>query len=331
MVEWKHDMLSVAAREFNMPGYRVVSVLLVGLLLIGAPFFFFGGPGYHSSRSFQAGWDMGHILYFALLSCLLNLFLARRYRFLSPWFRLGLVFTSALALGLTVELLQTTQANRSPSGLDVLRNQLGCLLAFAFLPPQANRKARGQRLLRLMALLLLLLAAWPLTQAGIDEYLAVRQFPVLADFETPFERSRWVNARQLRLETDLVRHGKRAVRVRLSTAKYSGVSLFHFPGDWRGYEWLRFSVYNPQAEPLELHCRVHDATHKDQGQAFHDRFNQQLSLHPGWNDVALSLQKVKNAPRGRVMDLQHIEGLGLFVIQQKMPLDIFLDHVHLSR
>jgi hypothetical protein len=31
------------------------------------------------------------------------------------------------------------------------------------------------------------------------------------------------------------------------------------------------------------------------------------------------------------MDLQRIEGFGLFVIQQKTPLEIYLDHVHLSR
>jgi len=33
-----------------------------------AAFFFYGGPGYHSARSFQAAWNLGHILYFALVT-----------------------------------------------------------------------------------------------------------------------------------------------------------------------------------------------------------------------------------------------------------------------
>lgn len=310
---------------------RAVIAFLIGLLLLGAPFFFFGGPGYHSSRSFQSLWDLGHILFFALFSCLGNLFLARRYRYLSLWSRLGLVFMVVMVFGLAVELLQTSQGNRSPSVLDMLRNQLGCLLAFAFLPLRERREVRWQMFLRLSALVLLVPAVWPLARALLDEHLASRQFPVLSDFETPFERSRWVNARQLQPEASLVRHGRRAVRVRLSTAKYSGVSLFYFPGDWRGYEWVRFSVYNPGPAPVELHCRIHDTWHKEHGQVFHDRFNQHVGLGPGWNDVAFSLEKVKAAPRGRRMDLQRIEGFGLFVIQQKMPLEIYLDHVHLSR
>lgn len=311
--------------------YRTTALFLTMLLLIGLPFFFFGGPGYHSSRSFQSTWDLGHILFFAVLSCLLNLYLCRRYRYLSAWFRFVLIFSVVFVIGLTVELLQMGNGNRTPSVLDMLRNQLGCLFAYAFLLKQESRRVPWRWLFRVTVLLLLLLAVWPLTRALIDENLAARQFPVLSDFETPFERYRWVNTRQLRQEADVVRHGRKAARVQLSTAKFSGVSLFYFPGDWRGYERVQWSVYNPQTEPLELHCRIHDNQHKEHGYEFNDRFNQQFNLKPGWNDLAVSLEKVQHSPKDRLMDLQHIEGFGIFVIQQKVPLEIYLDHVHLSK
>lgn len=311
--------------------YRTTALFLTMLLLIGLPFFFFGGPGYHSSRSFQSTWDLGHILFFAVLSCLLNLYLTRRYRYLSAWFRFVLIFSVVFVIGLTVELLQMGNGNRTPSVLDMLRNQLGCLFAYAFLLKQESRRVPWRWLFRVTVLLLLLLAVWPLTRALIDENLAARQFPVLSDFETPFERYRWVNTRQLRQEADVVRHGRKAARVQLSTAKYSGASLFYFPGDWRGYEMVQWSVYNPQTEPLELHCRIHDNHHKEHGYEFNDRFNQQFNLKPGWNDLAVSLEKVQHSPKDRLMDLQHIEGFGIFVIQQKVPLEIYLDHVHLSK
>jgi hypothetical protein len=90
-------------------------------------------------------------------------------------------------------------------------------------------------------------------------------------------------------------------------------------------------VYNPQAAPLELNCRIHDALHKEHGNGFHDRFNQQFDLQPGWNDLAVFLEKVEQSPRGRRMDMEHVEGFGLFVMQQQAPLEIVLDHVTLSK
>ncbi len=311
--------------------YRATAFFLIMLLLMGVPFFFFGGPGYHSSRSFQNAWDLGHILFFAVLSCLLDLYLARRYRYFSAWFRFALIFSAVFVCGLAVELLQTGNGNRTPSLLDMLRNQLGCLFAYAFLLRQGLRSEPWRRLFRVTVLLLMLLAVWPFVRALVDEHLAGRQFPVLSDFETPFERNRWVNDRQMRPEKALVRHGAKAMRVRLSTAKYSGVSLFYFPHDWRGYQWLRFSVYNPQPVPLVLNSRIHDALHKEHGNGFHDRFNQQFDLQPGWNDLAVSLEKVEQAPRGRRMDMEHVEGFGLFVVQQQTPLEIVLDHVYLNK
>jgi len=307
-------------------------LIFIVLLLIGAPFFFLGGPGYHASRSYQSAWDLGHILYFLILSCWLGGLLRRKNaeRSLRSIFLLTLLIV--FFVGFSVEVLQMSRSGRSPDLADVLRNQLGCLAAFAFFtrPPPFTRQWQ-QGLLRGMVLILLAIAIWPVSRSLIDEHLARKQFPVLADFETPFERYRWVNVQQMRGERERVRHGEQAMRVQLSTAKYSGVSLFYFPGDWRGYQTLHCSVYNPQAASLVLNTRIHDALHKEQGSEFSDRFNQQFLLQQGWNDLVISLEKVKNAPKGRAMEMQHIEGFGLFVVQQADPLEIYLDHVYLGK
>ncbi len=228
-------------------------------------------------------------------------------------------------------MLQMFSNDRFPDVFDLLRNQLGCLVALAFFIPRPLFGSQWQQqLFRVGVLILLAIAVWPLSRASIDEHLAARQFPVLADFETPFERYRWVNVQQFREEKKKVRHGKKAVRVQLSTAKYSGVALFYFPGNWLGYKTLHCSVYNPLKSRLILNSRIHDVHHKKHGSGFGDRFHQQFTLHQGWNDLVISLEKVKNAPKGRTMDMQHIEGFGLFVIQQPRPLAIYLDHVYLE-
>ena len=301
------------------------------VLLIGFPFFFLGGPGYYSSRSFQTAWDLGHILFFAIMSLWLQALLQNKVAAWPSIRTFCALFLFVLFAGSLVEILQMFVDDRAPDFFDVLRNQLGCLLALAFFirPPLLSGLRR--RFLQLGVIVLMSAAIWPFARAVIDERQAANQFPRLSDFETPFERYRWVNIQQMREESAIVRHGGKAMRVQLSTAKYSGVTLFYFPGDWRGYQTLHWSVYNPQPAGFVLNCRVHDVHHKEHGSEFSDRFNQQFVVQQGWNDLAVSLERVKNAPKGRVMDMQHIEGFGLFVVQQASPMEIYLDHVYLEK
>ncbi len=292
------------------------------------PFFFFGGPGYHSSRSFQAVWDCGHVLFFAIATTWIVSLLRRAAGHLTLHHTFFSVFAGVLVCGVMVEILQMFTGGRSPDLLDVLRNQLGCLAAFAWWirPNPFTGHLRLGRFFRGTVVLLIVIAICPLAQAVIDEQLAIRQFPVLADFETPFERYRWINPRQMHEEETIVRHGRKAMRVHLSTAQYSGVSLFYFPENWQAYRSLQCSVFNPRTTKLELSLRIHDTQHKLHGSEYADRFNKQVVLQPGWNDLVIDLDQVRNAPKGRSMDMQHIEGFGLFVVQQAQPMEIIIDH-----
>ncbi len=315
-----------------MKYHTYLNPLLIGLLLLIAPFFFLGGPGYHAPRSFKAFWDLGHIFYFFLLSCWLCRTLRGRAAQLSPLRLFVYIVSVVFFSGVLVEILQMFTSGRSPDVLDVLRNMLGCLIAFAFfIRPSLLSRPWLQQVFRGMVLVLMAIALWPLTRALIDEHLSARQFPILADFETPFELDRWVNRAQLREEQLIVRHGHKAMRVQLSTAKYSGIGLHYFSGDWRGYNTLHYSVFNPQPVNLILNCRIHDTHHKAHGQEYVDRFNQQFTLQHGWNDLVVSLDKVKSAPKGRAMDMEHIEGFGIFVVQQAQPMEIYIDYVYLGK
>jgi len=308
------------------------TIFLSLLLLIGLPFFFYGGPSYHSARSFQAAWNLGHILYFSLSTALLLTLIEKKVTTWPPLWVFMSLFALVLGLGVGIEFLQSITGGRSPDMEDVVRNQIGCTLAFAFFPqPQRSQHKDFFRLLKTIAILCLLPALWPVTQALIDEQTARFQFPVLADFETPFEKSRWMNTQQLNNEKSLVRHGAGALRVQLSTAKYSGTTLFHFPENWQGFSLLHWSAYNPQPEALTLTLRINDTEHKQHGSAYDDRFNKKFILQPGWNDLVVNLKQVRHAPKGRTMDMQHIESLGLFVVQQDKPKEIILDHFYLTR
>ncbi len=307
----------------------LVPVIFV-LLLIGFPFFFFGGPGYHAGRSFKAAWDLGHVVFFFLTSSLVIALLGSVWQERKSWQLFICLFFLILVAGVGIELLQQSVGGRMVDGWDLYRNQLGCLAAFCLtgsLP--ISRKVNFYILVGVLGLLFV--AIWPIYQGLVDEQTARRQFPLLADFETPFEQTRWKDVRQLQRQQEIVRHGHFGLRVQLSTATYSGTSLFYFPNDWRDYKRLHFSVYNPEDEFFFLHCRIHDTLHAQHGMRFDDRFYRRFELQPGWNDLSVSLQEVRTAPATRLMDMAQVEGFGVFVIRQQRARVVYLDYIYLSR
>lgn len=307
--------------------------MLGALVLIGVPFFFIGGPGYHASRSYTAAWDLGHIFFFSIATAWFLLQFRDKLSIISATKLFPILFLSVLGIGSLLEILQMYAGGRNPDVGDVLRNQLGCLVAFAICAGRGRYAipVAARWSLRATVVVLLMVSGWPLVRAVVDEQYARRQFPVLADFETPFERYRWDNVQRTSEESINVRHGEKAMRVQLSTAKYSGIGLFHFPGNWRGFRTLHCSLFNPLATTLTIHCRIHDVHHKQHDSEYTDRFNLPIKLQPGWNDVVIDLQQVWHAPKSRKMDAQHIEGLGFFVVQLEEPIAIIVDHLYLGR
>jgi hypothetical protein len=222
-------------------------------------------------------------------------------------------------------------SERSPDVFDILRNQLGALIGFVIFCSAARKlNPLVLRIMQAGTMLLVLCFLWPLARAVIDERLAAAQFPMLSDFETPFEARRWRDIHQLQRVDNPVRHGKKSLRVQLSTKEYSGTALLHFPHDWSGYKWLNFSVYNPADTELSLHGKINDRLHRQNSQGFKDRFQQQFILHFGWNDLRISLDAARIAPVGREMNMHEIEGFGIFVVRQARPLVIYIDNVYLS-
>ncbi len=304
------------------------------VLLTAAPFFFFGGPSYHSLRSLKTGWDLGHIFFFSIFSILLFRFLKGKAKGKSCLWRCAAIFLVVLVVGIIVEFVQLYLNGRQPDVYDILRNQVGCLAGCAFLlftttPKRKEWWRRGAFYFFVTGCIMA--ATWPFVSSLVDESIARKRFPVLADFETPFEKSRWVNPDQLTLQGDIVRSGESSARIQLTTATYSGVRLFYFPGDWAGYKTLHFSIYNPDEKTLELHFRIHDEEHSQHGMVFQDRYHASFLLKHGWSDLQVGLDEVKLAPVSRSMDMGRVESLGLFVVRQSKPRIMYLDNLYLSK
>jgi len=177
----------------------------------------------------------------------------------------------------------------------------------------------------------LLLETLPLMRGLADEWLVDRQFPLLSDFETPFEVDRWQHEKPLRLERTITRHGETSLRVQLTTSKYSTASLRYFHHDWSGYDAFNFSLFNTGNDTVMMTCRINDIQHYKLGQNYHDRFNRRIYLAPGWNDFKIPLAEIINAPKSRKMDIHQINLICFFSMSLAEPRNIYIDHIYLDR
>lgn len=296
------------------------------LLLSLFPLFFFGGPDYYSPRSFKNFWNVGHVVFFAIFSYQL-LVDGRLFRGKSLLHKLFCCLFITGILGLAIEYLQPGFGQDVDIN-DFWRDILGASIGFFLSPLPLNKLTKIFVLLSLTSVLLFQSVPWFLELA--DEVNAKQQFPILSDFESEIETTRWTGNAAINISDQISFSGNHSLRVDMGTEKYSGIALSYFPEDWSEYQALIFEVFNPDND-LDMTVRINDQLHTQGEQLYTDRFNRKLLLHKGWNTINIDLENVAGAPITRRMDLSAVSGLGLFVIEQPVPKTIYLDSVRLVK
>ncbi len=287
---------------------------LCGLLL------FVGGPGADPLRSVKELWDIGHIICFALWG----------YGY-AVWRRGGVIKTAveviilSLCVGALTELIQS-QIGRSPSFSDVVSDLFGGVLGYLLYCFWCHRASCWYAWLALVvasACSVILMA--PTAKAVADDFISWRQFPVIADFETPFEYLRWSGSAGRQVVGKKAGSDQHALRVVFSTQRYSGITLRSTQTDWRGFSAFRLSVFNP-ADAFTLHMRIEDKLHDN---SYSDRYNHSVVIAPGENLVEIPLKNIAQAPKLRQLDLGQIRKVGLFVGKLTSPKTVYIDDVTL--
>jgi VanZ family protein len=290
---------------------------------------FVNGPTTHSPRSYLNFWDLGHLLLF-FTGGILFLIDYRKY-FKDSFFRhLLIVFIFSLVLGLLTELIQV-RFHRDPDLGDLTRDLIGGFTAVIFFSPRRfDISVIWLNIFKILLTVVLLLEAYPFIRSVTDEWIVRRQFPLLSDFETPFELGRWHHEKPLQIDKTIVRHGQKSMQVHLTTARYSTVSLRYFPADWSGYTHFNFSIFNSGSDTLIMTCRINDFKHYALGQDYYDRYNRLLRLAPGWNDCSIPVTDIVQAPKARKMDIHAMDLICFFSMELSRPRVIYIDYVYLS-
>jgi len=300
-----------------MNWWYVFSGLLIFLLFVG-------GPDADSHRVYQEIWDTGHVLLFASLSWgLLRLPVLQARR----WIEQFLIISGfCLVAGFAVEVLQLF-VNRNFEIKDLVNDLLGGYLGLLiFTAQQLQRQLMLKVVIYSLMLAIIVGVLLPTIFAIVDEYIMQEEFPVLADFETPYELGRWDNnLASLSIVDKIFRHGKKSMQVDFYAGEYPDIALKHFPRDWHGFSAIKFSIFNTAKKDLLIELKIYDQQHKPNGYKYSDRFNRVLTLKPGWNDFLIAMEDISSAPENRKMDLTDIASLSLFLHDLKQPVTLYFD------
>ena len=310
--------------------FELLSVLkkliLPGLFAVLAILLFVGGPDYSSNRIFANSWDLGHIILFYILVILLFRLLPLTDKSLITKISLTLVIVVIFAVG--IELIQL-QTHRTSELSDIRRDMVGAFLGYIYVFRQNRLFNTLHVYLVAVAVALCVFELTPLAKSLVDEVNIHRDKAALSNLEFMFEDQRWVGNSTRFISEEFVSEGESSLRVDLNTDEYSGVFLRYMHRDWREGNNLHFSIYYPENDNLLLHIRISDYSHVGSNN-YYDRYNKELVLKNGWNNVEISIEDIKNAPRDRLIDIGNIESVGMFVVKQPEAKTIYIDNVYLS-
>lgn len=289
---------------------------------------FVGGPDYESHRIVQQIWDVGHVALFLILSYIILIFI-RKYK-LSYITQFLIIVALSFIFGLFVELIQLL-IGRDFELQDLANDVSGAIIGyFVYYLLHAKISKLHNIIAAMSIVLLLMISLYPLANVLVDEVKMKNEFPVLSDFESATQLSRWdVKQANLSLNKHHVQQGEYSLQATFLPDAFPDITLQHFPRDWSAYNNIKFSLYNKAQDPIVIELKIYDEDHMKYGYQYTDRFNRELLLQPGWNNISISLNEIYNSPEKRTMDITKIKSFSLFLKDVTSPVTIFLDDLSL--
>lgn len=315
-------MCSLFNRIFHS---RLLFALTLALIFYGL---FLAPNDGQASRAWNEVWNLGHIGAFLIVWT----FVFRLFPRFTRMPLLQLVAVVMVTTLVTAELIEIVQGwiGRDDEWQDVWDGGAGALLALGFCTAQINALPRWSRTAwRAGALIALVFIPWTVWSNLADAVIVQRQFPVLCNFTTPFEMTRW-HSSHAKLHLQSARGRRAYLAVEFLPGRYSTIMLEYFHRDWHAYKKLVLDVTNPEKQPYRVVLRIHDRWHKQHHFAYSDRFNRALGLKPGRQRIVIALTDVENAPKTRKMDMRHLKELELFTMNSATDHHLYIHGLYLE-
>ncbi len=304
------------------------------ILLVFTSFFIcfllFADFGKPSTLLFESIINLGHVPLFAVVAGMTLLLTDR-----NNWIRTkgsNYLWTFAVTAGLsmTSEIIQHFIPGRSLQAGDIFNDLMGggifLLVAYQF---RQGLQKWARIWLSSATFFILLTVCLPVVLTATDELRARKDFPLLASFETQREMERWMSVEGSFRRTSMnATAGSYSLEVLIPPGLYPGITMDYPPRDWRGYNILSFDAFLEGKAPLPLTVRINDLRHNEE---FEDRYNSTITLQPGPNHVMVDLSEVEHAPKGRLMNMEHVSMICIFSYRLKEQRTLYLDNLRLEK
>lgn len=313
-----NNLMVWVSRDINMLASVSWRKLTLVLILCAVPLFFVGGVSAYAPDIYRRMWDLGHAVFFALVA--INLV---SWSIIKTHKQFVIALLMVFGMSLIIEKLQT-YVGRNASWFDVLSNLSGFLLGYSFAQPLNKWIV----LLRSISIVGLSPGLWAVLKSFILLIVMWQQFPLLSG-GTSWEARAWSGGAKVS-RVAAHQNTQRVYRVGYSGIAYQAANLRGFVQPWSDYQKLVLQIENPSSEMFELTIRISDKQHELSKQKYSDRFNHRIELLPGWNQIEIPVEQIKNAPLGRTMNLAEIYILKLFLSEPGKAREIYLNKIFLE-
>jgi hypothetical protein len=228
--------------------------------------------------------------------------------------RVALTSAVVFILGVISEAAQfptARDASFGDLGRDMVGGAVGIILCLVF-SGDSDQGRSTKMILLLVAGLLLTPTLTPLSGVTLAYVERKQQLPILISGDQnhvlKFIR------RQDATNVDIVpgASGHSCVLSIARNGRGPGLAFENLWTDWSAYEGIGIELDNPGSEPLDIVVRSHDLMHLEGIQPHSDRYNAPFTLDAGSNTLKIPMRDIRNAPAGRMMNIQRMNGLGIF-------------------
>ena len=317
-----------------------VNQLLQLVLFCLIPFLFIDASSGQQTLLEKRLWDLGHFPLFMLFAFLSLPYIKHQIPLSRNQHDIAMrVLACIVVLAVGIEGLQWF-IGRSASFGDIRKDILGALIVYQFFYLKNINKSVILRASWLVTLLWFVLELYPVTEAGMDQWRKVHSMPILADFETEAELSRWgegvferspftfsISNKNTKEPSPEVNNN--TLKLFLYKGAYTGIVGRGIHHNWQGYQFLQFDIFNPNKYSLGLKVKVEDQSSMGNNMSYQNRYNGVYQLQPGENQFRVPLTEIANAPNSRVMDMGNISRLSLFFSKLSESSFIYIDNIML--
>jgi hypothetical protein len=285
---------------------RAIPIAVIAVLLLALQFYSPPRIGLWANVFY----DSLHVPVFGLIAISLYNIFSRRLN----WPRsLIAAFFVACILGVLSETAQIA-TSRDASWRDIVSNCLGAagfLAIYVTLWPPHPTSGIKRFLNAGVGALILGVALAPLIHVSAAYAERNLQQPVIANFDGMFGRL-LIRIQNADYQVVPASGGEPTfARITLGSGPWPGIAFHDLWPDWTQNEALILSIAIEGQEALDLHLRVHDLKHRE-NKTFPDRFSRSFNLAPGDHELRIALSDLRDAPRGRAMNLAEMDEMIIF-------------------